>query len=125
MKFVKPFTVIFERFVKIGEVMSPRPVVSAVLSFGQVADGNVGAGIVLPHEQGEVALIRSVAKYDGEPHGVVFEPESRFYGLYVKPLHELPSFRKGYRIYGTAGIGTGKRVCTIRSSIPSSRYFGA
>ena len=68
--------------------MSPRPVEISVSRFGQVADGDVGAGIVLPHEQGEVAFIRSVKEYDGEPHGIVFEPEARFQGLYVKPLHE-------------------------------------
>ena len=99
--------------------MSPRPVEIPGFSFGQVADGDVGAGIVLPHEQGEVALVRSVAKYDGEPHGIVFEPESRFYGLCVKLLHEFFSFRRGYQICGNAGIGTGKRACTRRSSIPS------
>ena len=65
LKLGKPFSVIFERLVKIGEVMSPRPVEISVSRFGQVADSDVGAGIVLPHEQGEVALVRSVAKYDG------------------------------------------------------------
>ena len=74
----KPFAVIFERLVKIGEVMPPRPVVTAVSRFGQVADGDVGAGIVFAHEQGEVVFIRSVKEYDGEPHGIVFEPEARF-----------------------------------------------
>ena len=72
----EPFPVIFERLVKVGKVMSPRPVITAVSRFGQIADSDVGAGIVLPHEQGEVAFIRSVKEYDGEPHGIVFEPES-------------------------------------------------
>ena len=48
--------VIVKRLVKVGKVMSPRSVVTAVSRFGQIADGNVGAGIVFPHEQGEVAL---------------------------------------------------------------------
>lgn len=61
----EPFPVIFERLVKVGKVMSPRPVITAVSRFGQIADGNVGAGIVFPHEQGEVALVRSVKVYDG------------------------------------------------------------
>ena len=61
----KPFVVIFECLVKIGEVMSPRPVEIVFIGFRQIADGNVGAGIVFPHEQGEVALVRSVKVYDG------------------------------------------------------------
>ena len=59
----EPFPVIFERLVKVGKVMPPRPVVTAVSRFGQIADGNVGAGIVFPHKQGEVALGRSVKVY--------------------------------------------------------------
>ena len=58
------FPVIFERIVKIGEVVPPRPVVTAVSRFGQIADGNVGAGIVFPHEQGEVALAEIAAHED-------------------------------------------------------------
>ena len=61
----EPFPVIFERLVKVGKVMSPRPVVTAVSRFGQIADGNVGAGIVFPHEQGEVAFVCFVKEYDG------------------------------------------------------------
>lgn len=113
--------------------MPPRPVEIAVSRSGQVAHGNVGAGIVLPHEQGKVAFVRSVKEYDCESQGIVFELKSRFNVLgVVKPLHERFSFvlgnwsyRKDYRIYGNASIGTGKQACTIRSNIPSSRCSGA
>ena len=45
--------------------MPPGPVEIVFIGFRQIADGNVGAGIVFPHEQGEVALVRSVKVYDG------------------------------------------------------------
>ena len=118
----KPFAVIGNSFVKVGEIMSPSPIVTAVFRFGQGANGYVGAGIVFLHEQSGIAFVSRIKKHDGEPRGVVFELKSRFYVLCIRLLHELSSFVLGIsgvltdcRTYETVKIGICKPACIRRS----------